>query len=339
MKIRNEIGSEFSIFEYNSFDQNCDFYRSGRDALYAIAKRENKNKVLLPAYSCSSMIEPFIKSGYTIELYEINRDFKVDEEVILLQVAQNDILLIINYFGRKTFDRCLLNKIRKIKPEIIIIDDKTQNIFETPFLNENVNYAIASLRKWFSIPDGAVIANAGDVSFDKMANEDFFKAKSKAMCLKQDWLNCKSDDKQKMLDSFNIANKLLDNIGEYSISKTSLDNIRNIDITLYKNIRLANIAILSSTITDQDVYKVLDGDIALYYPVLINNRDFVKEKLSENGIYCPIIWEIENSTKTKFSGVEYISDHILAIPCDHRYNIADMNRIALVFNEIVKSCI
>ena len=52
--------------------------------------------------------------------------------------------------------------------------------------------------------------------------------------------------------------------------------------------------------------------------------------LINNKIYCPIYWEI-NFDKDKLCN-HFISDRIIAIPIDQRYNINDMKYIIKLIN-------
>ena len=70
--------------------------------------------------------------------------------------------------------------------------------------------------------------------------------------------------------------------------------------------------------------------------ILIDSRDIVREKLFNKRIYCPILWDISKCDYIKnFKESLKISQRILMIPIDQRYDIEDMRKFVEVFNEIV----
>ncbi len=55
------------------------FFHSGRGALFFAAKtlaKAAKNVVLLPAYHCPALVEPFIAAGYQIRFYPLAADLQ-----------------------------------------------------------------------------------------------------------------------------------------------------------------------------------------------------------------------------------------------------------------------
>ena len=57
----------------------------------------------------------------------------------------------------------------------------------------------------------------------------------------------------------------------------------------------------------------------------------MQEYLAKHDIYAPVIWPKPSQCEGMIdSKVEWIYKHILAIPCDQRYDIDDMERIVQV---------
>ena len=87
--MHKEIGSEFWIdqvpTEYKSgLPQwvgkfgNIVLTSSGRGAISLMLEKTRKKTALLPAYTCDSMILPFIAQGYDCRFYDVNRDLTPD---------------------------------------------------------------------------------------------------------------------------------------------------------------------------------------------------------------------------------------------------------------------
>jgi len=67
---------------------------------------------------------------------------------------------------------------------------------------------------------------------------------------------------------------------------------------------------------------------ALYFPILVEARDQVQRTLASKGIYCPVIWPIPTQCVNSCIIEKRIESSMLALPCDQRYNAADMYVIA-----------
>ena len=75
------------------------------------------------------------------------------------------------------------------------------------------------------------------------------------------------------------------------------------------------------------IHSMLNNSIrsTLYYPILTEvNQLTLQKKLSEKGLYLPVIWPLSENAKGICSVADYISTHMLAFPCDHRYAIDDI---------------
>ena len=131
-------------------------YRSGRDALKAIAKfYQNQTKtVLLPALCCESMVSPFVMNGYKPIFYKMNSDYTANVDDIETKLEQNCLLLYMPYFGVEPIDASFLKRWKKLFG-IICLEDRTQNALHK---KGNVSFVaditISSIRKWLAIPDG-----------------------------------------------------------------------------------------------------------------------------------------------------------------------------------------
>ena len=70
------------------------------------------------------------------------------------------------------------------------------------------------------------------------------------------------------------------------------------------------------------------------YPLFFKNklsRNNIRNILIDNKIYCPIYWPINFDNKNKCN--YYITNHILCIPIDQRYNLDNMKYIVNIINQ------
>lgn len=81
------------------------FTRNGRGAIgiagSALKKKNAKNIILIPAYHCPALVEPFIWLDYEIRFYPVKPDLSVDISVLEQAMSQGDIThcVVVRYFG------------------------------------------------------------------------------------------------------------------------------------------------------------------------------------------------------------------------------------------------
>lgn len=135
------------------------FFRSGRGALYFAAeqlKKPGDNVILLPAYHCPALVEPFIAAGYQLAFYPLQADLTVDlTELKHLITAKTTHCLLVRYFGNEaevssqlawlsaqglvTFDDCAHDLQSFLQPELM------------------ADAAICSVKKFIASSDGGAL--------------------------------------------------------------------------------------------------------------------------------------------------------------------------------------
>ena len=104
-----EIGSEFALFSnedyyfkrIKSLRNSVRFLRCGRDVIGYIANLLNSKSgvILMPAYCCASMVQPFVIKGWKVEYYPIKNDFSANDEYIVSFCKKKlpDAILLMNF--------------------------------------------------------------------------------------------------------------------------------------------------------------------------------------------------------------------------------------------------
>lgn len=148
-----EIGSFFWTWAWKKEEYHKDAIKlnTGRNALEYILRAKKYNKVYIPFYICSSVLEPINKLGLEYEYYHIDKEFNIELE--LSKIESNNLLLYVNYFGicNNQVEQ-LLNKRHNYRFDICI--DNTQAFFNRP---KGEEYTIYSARKFFGVPEGAYL--------------------------------------------------------------------------------------------------------------------------------------------------------------------------------------
>lgn len=352
-----EYGSYFNFDYKNNLyinSQSCGlpkrglksvYLRSGRECIrYCLQQLNNKvENALLPDYVCKSVVLPFEEAGLKIIYYNI--DDKMTSQVRDEDLKEKTVYLFINYFGYKNYISNNILQIKKTLRNFYIIKDSTHDYFDIQndyFMYKIVDFEICSLRKWVAIPDGGVVNIINDTFITNNVvidlDESWAKTRIEAMKLKTEYImNQENNLKINYLNIFsNLNTQLLLDKRIVGISEYSYQYISSYDFMSMYRQRKINISILHDEL--KDVINEMPFDEAvcsLYYPIIVNERDIIQETLANYGIYCPVIWPLPSSTLEFPSIARFLSNNILAIPCDQRYDINDMKYIAKTIKKII----
>lgn len=348
-----EIGGNFWIDFYNIKNQNYDFVfedikhveyediaylSSGRGAIkYILNNLDIQNKsVLLPLYTCHTVFEQFIDSGYNVYYYNINNDLSVDLGDFNDKISNTkpSVILFHSYYGFDTL-HSIKHNIQEIKNDgIIIIEDLTHSLFSDISLID-ADYYVGSFRKWDAIPDGGFAISKSKKFLDKPIYTDkiLICNKLNAFNAKYEYMENHIGNKVDFLEMYNEAEEIINNCNSfYKMSDEGKIILNYINKESLINKRRNNFTFLIDKLKDK--YDILfdelpNGVVPLYFPIYSEDRDNLQKYLIMNDIYAPIIWPISNNIKDLVIELSNkIYDRILAIPCDQRYGVEEMGKIA-----------
>ncbi|MBP3296318.1 MAG: hypothetical protein J6M27_07035, partial [Lachnospiraceae bacterium] len=163
---KNIIGGEFAIHRIEDMaivpKEGRDLFASGRTALYAILQDAHQEKgcreILLQDYLCDSVTRTIQDYGLSYDFHHIHNDLYPDWESVEERLIPNCAILLINYFGILNLSR-FVERLREQTSSPIIIMDDVQNYYG--FAQIDHDYAFTSHRKWFPVPDGAMVSKRG----------------------------------------------------------------------------------------------------------------------------------------------------------------------------------
>lgn len=350
-----EIGSNFWLDKHKKLEHkqikldypgveaiDTSFVSTGRSAISFVLNHikipENKKIALLPPFTCHTVIEPFINAGYKVFFHHINKDLSCSREFFLRDIKRFKpaLVLVHGYFGFNTLGP-VADIISDIKEKgITVIEDITQTLY-SEFRHIAADYYICSFRKWAALPDGGCAISAKTPFSYKPVKQDskLQEAKLGAFHAKYLYINKGIGLKNKFLEQFREAEQIL--AGQNSIfamSEISKVLQANLNIDFIRGRRRKNFNVLAEGLANSDVlapvFNTLDKETTpLYFPVYVRyDRKKIQDYLAGNNIYAPIIWPKPSQCEGLIDlNAEWIYQHILAIPCDQRYDNKDMERI------------
>lgn len=339
-QLKEPINKDFN-FVYIQKNEDTLYTSSGRGAILLLLNQINQDpgRALLPLYTCESVIMSFLKKGYDVYFYDCNKDLTINEQSFIKSVKNHrpDIVFTHTYFGFDTLQQIRSRYQWLQNKGIAVIEDITHSLFST-FNKGNLQYYLASLRKWFALPDGgiAIVTDKKIKAKKYNTHEKVVSQNIKAISMKNEYTkNLDPELKNTYRKLFYSSEALLDNdCGTYAMSNTSKAILSNIDFKLLCNIRRNNYNYLFKHLIEHSyvtpVFNELPEQVVpLYLPVYVKgNRAKLQRYLADGEIYLPIHWPIPNVCIAHLTdSSSYIYDNILSIPCDQRYTHKDLKRI------------
>lgn len=355
-----EIGSDFwSNIEHETKTEFCiegigcyqwkQFYISGRSAIRAFARNVEvlTKKVLIPAFSCETVIVPFEKEGWEIAYYGVHTNLRPNKQNLAecIEHFQPSVVLIQSYFGFDTASG--LEDIIALcqKKGILVLEDLTQCLFSN-FKKTEAQYYVSSLRKFIAIPEGGILLSQDECVGGEIreAVPDIVEAARAAFGLKKKYMDLDvSILKEEFLDKYKKVKELISKYSDvYKMNVVSKDILYHVDGQELRKRRRDNYKLLYAELKSVSWLTCIfenpkQTETPLYFPIYIlcpDRRKEVQSYLSSENIFCPIIWPRYMKQNEIDDDSNYIYDHILCIPCDQRYGVEEMQRIIQAIKKI-----
>lgn len=349
--MKSEIGSNFWEYELNakkkkhglwweSPDYSIEYFKSGRNAIKALCQMLNvsKKSVLLPIYTCSTVIDPFVDEGWEVDFYGINRDLTLNREALLriFEKKLPSMVLFHSYFGLNTLkdDSDLICQLHD--NGTLIVEDITQSLLSQHHI-PIADYYVSSLRKFLAIPDGGFLISRTSFTDVKKENCDSKIAKLafEAFDLKEKYFENENPDVKALFRrKYQELNLLIGNNYQIrEICPESLKVFEAFDNKLAGIKRRENYSYLLQNIQGLDYIKPslsaeIDNDVPLYLPVYVESvRKEFQTYMANNHVYCPVIWPKALQLKDVDYETEYMYQNMICFPIDQRYGIEEMSKV------------
>jgi len=321
---------------------------SGRGAIRLLFQQlPQVKKVLLPIYTCSSVINPIERLGISCQFYPVNRQLEVDMEALMDRVNKTkpDAVYFQSYYGYDTLLKARSYYKELQKKGIVVVEDITHS-WLCDFNTNDADYSIASLRKWLELPDGGVLlSNKHSIEDGRQYGEseeivsEFIKASEGK---ERYFQTLDPNDKQEFRQHYvNAKDLLLQNDAPFRLSNLSCSVLAQTDFEKIVRRRRENAAYLRKHLKWEQIEACIPNDDSkatpLYFPIYVKgDRVRLQKELAANNIYCPVHWPIPEHVKSVMDeNSNYIYNHVLSLICDQRYGEDDMEAIVNVINNYI----
>ena len=258
--------------------------------------------------------------------------------------SKGEALLVIHYFG---WISQTIESIRRANGKsYFLIEDASQALLsDWKNIIDGSSYIILSQRKFAPLPLGGWCNISGKVKGPDPDLEILFWRSFSARMLRGLYLMSPNDQIDSEIEAFYLKSFLsienfLDNNPQVSgLPQMAIDLFYRMNWDAIANRRRENWLCLFDLLANhiEPLHSYLPDDVVpLGFVVRFSQRDRLRKYLADKRIFCPIHWELPPEVDpSTFPEAAKLSQTLLTLPIDQRYNSSDMEYLASVLKKVL----
>ena len=297
---------EYKLIRYNSI----------KAALCYIIKKIQPTQVYVPVFYCQSTTK-LIMTCCNVKFYHVNEQLV---PIDLPDDSEGIAIILVDYFGiRNSEVKTIAN--RFVNATVII--DEAHNFFSEPVIKKNV-FNLYSAKKFFGIPDGAYLISE-DLTLEEVNSQSFSTSE-----LYNDYLITSYEKGTNAAYKSKKAADMIIADNHANMSLLAMGILKNVNYNTVKETRASNFRVLHESFIEMNALDIdTEADYPVYhYPLMIySNNDAVNKirtAIISEKIYSPVLWKGEYINKYGTDIEANLSNRLIFIPIDQRYNNDDM---------------
>lgn len=292
---------------------------TGRACISFMIGQIQPSKVYLPFYLCDSAIEPFRIHQVAVEFYGIDLMFN---PLHLPELKTGEYFFYVNYFGLKTQEA---KKLKDLYGAGLILDNTHAFFLELQFGDQS----FTSARKYFGVPDGAYLY----MQVQPGSTERFERFTGISVAHSLNRLLGKNEIAYQQYCAYERS--LSSDIHRISLySEAILSQLPYETIMRQRRVNFLWLHEALKMYNRLDV-PLNDGDVPFCYPFL-PFRPIDKKMLHDNDFFIPSFWsDVPARNEVDFDTEKMLSNDLLPLPVDHRYDTNDMEIICNFIKQLL----
>lgn len=299
-------------------------FQSARAGFMALLAVGAPRHVWMPRYTCDVMLHTLDQAGVSYSFYNLNHDLTIKDDIALLD---NEWLVYVNYFGLcTTIQQDIL---KRFNPQQVVFDN-AQAFFSPPL---DCLATLYSPRKFFGIPDGGLLVTTLNISAPETSDEASLQRSTHL-------LQRLGAGAEVGYQAYQRAEKSLDDSVPKGMSLLTSRLLSSIDFGWVRTRRDTNFCFLHSRLSTFNEMLIGETSVrgALCYPLLVSRGEGLRNELVRNRIYTARYWPDCRQRTDELSVERRMCDLLIAIPCDQRYGIDELQRVVDVVEQEVSKC-
>ena len=298
-------------------------YGSARAALAALLAFRGITRLWLPAYSCTALAHAAAPCEPC--WYGVDASLAPDLGQLARSVRRGDAVLVIDYFGRAAGPG--LAALAASRPEVLWIEDRAQAMDHgvDPF----ADVVLYSPRKLIGVGEGGLLVANG-----ALPTPSGPPAHRPAQAQVARAADPEGHDPAAWFPQFR-AQEAAFGIDDAPMGEPARAVLGRVAAAPLARRRRANAAILANRLDDLALWSGGRVDFTpMAFPIRVQDCAALAAKLAIEGIYCARHWADLPSDAAEFPLAHRLAGEVLSLPCDHRYDAADMLRVV----DAVRAC-
>ncbi len=300
-------------------------FQSARGAFMALLAAGAPRHVWMPRYTCDVMLHTLDQAGVSYSFYGLNNDLTIKDDIVLLD---DEWLIYVNYFGLCTAIQQEI--LRRFNP-LQVVFDNAQAFFCPPL---ECLATLYSPRKFFGIPDGGLLVTSLNMSASYATDETSLQRSSHL-------LQRLGAGAEAGYQAYQRAEQSLDGgVVPKRMSLLTTRLLSSIDVYEARKRRDVNFGFLHSKFGAFNEMMIAEAFVqgALCYPLLVSCGEALRNELVNNRIYTARYWSDCHQRTDENSIERQMCDRLIAIPCDQRYGIGELQRVVDVVEREMARC-
>jgi hypothetical protein len=298
------------------YHENAMALSHGRACLAYILDHASPRVVHVPFYTCGAIIDPIEEREIEVVYYAV--DDALDPIALPAKIAEDELIIYINYFGLKSATMERLTSIYGTK----LVADNCMSFFSRQYGD---SYTYNSCRKFFGVPDGAYLYTP-KLATEKFKRYDRYCYDHLISRLLGDMKDCYGQFRENE-DAFGC------NI--YAMSTFTERLMGSIDYVSIAEIRRSNFIYVHNRLSKYNrLHLPLDGNaVPHYYPLLVAHAPD-RSLMAKDKLFIPTLWpDMLTRTQYGFDHELEMVRNLLSVPIDQRYTTDDLDQIICILKK------
>ena len=322
-------GAEFALSKepLDSIPHSVPLFVNARSAITTLIRSLQPKHVWVPSYGCASLLSA-VNAGTNrpSRFYPIDDCLRIESSQWLEQVAENDLVVFIDYFGFP----CGENWIAAVQLRGGRVLEDACGAWYRLFQECTADFQVTSARKFFGVTDGSVLRFRPDNEYDlpplRSVPSEWYRLAQEALARRTSFDNGSGETNWFELYCEVEAHQPCGNFA------ASDDAVRAIhegqDYASIARLRRRNFQLLMEPLAPWAVYHELPKDVVpMGFPIRVSRRATLQEWLYKRQIFPPVHWKLPESVPRDYLASWQLAECELTIPCDQRLSSEQTTRV------------